>query len=58
MSSEPGQNEEVYDYPGEYTTKSDGQRYIRMRLEEREACSSSSMAAAAAVPSAPAFISS
>ena len=37
MSTEPGTNEEVYDYPGEYTTKSDGQRYIRIRLEEREA---------------------
>ncbi|MEI9971810.1 MAG: type VI secretion system tip protein TssI/VgrG [Ignavibacteriota bacterium] len=37
MSNESGSNEEVYDYPGEYGTKSDGQRYVRIRLEEREA---------------------
>ena len=28
---------EVYDYPGFYTTKSDGERYARLRLEEQEA---------------------
>jgi type VI secretion system secreted protein VgrG len=31
------QNEEVFDYPGEYTAKEDGARYTRLRLEEREA---------------------
>jgi type VI secretion system secreted protein VgrG len=29
-------NEEAFDYPGEYTTKDDGSRYSRIRLEERE----------------------
>ena len=28
---------EVYDYPGFYTTKEDGDRYARLRLEEQEA---------------------
>ncbi|HUB80519.1 MAG TPA: type VI secretion system tip protein TssI/VgrG [Bryobacteraceae bacterium] len=37
MSNLSGNNEEVYDYPGEYTTKDDGDRYVRIRLEEREA---------------------
>jgi type VI secretion system secreted protein VgrG len=37
MNSLPGSNEEAYDYPGEYTTVSDGARYATMRLEEREA---------------------
>jgi type VI secretion system secreted protein VgrG len=37
MSTLEDANEEAYDYPGEYTTKSDGQRYVRIRLEEREA---------------------
>ncbi|MFN7993069.1 MAG: type VI secretion system tip protein VgrG [Bryobacteraceae bacterium] len=27
---------EAYDYPGKYTTKDDGDRYARIRLEERE----------------------
>ena len=27
---------EGYDYPGDYTTKSDGDRYARIRMEERE----------------------
>jgi len=30
-------NEEVYEYPGEYTEKEDGSRYTRIRLEELEA---------------------
>ena len=30
------QNEEAFDYPGEYSTKDDGSRYSRIRLEERE----------------------
>ena len=30
-------NEEAFDYPGEYTEKEDGSRYSRIRLEEREA---------------------
>ena len=29
-------NEEVFDYPGKYTTLEDGERYVRVRLEERE----------------------
>jgi len=29
-------NEEVFDYPGNYTTLDDGERYVRVRLEERE----------------------
>jgi type VI secretion system secreted protein VgrG len=37
MSTLADSNEEVYDYPGEYSTKSDGQRYVQIRLEEREA---------------------
>ncbi len=37
MSTLADSNEEAYDYPGEYTTKSDGQRYVQTRLEEREA---------------------
>ncbi len=32
-SSEPA---EYYDYPGKYSTKSDGDRYAKIRLEERE----------------------
>ncbi|MGO9228802.1 MAG: type VI secretion system Vgr family protein [Bryobacteraceae bacterium] len=32
-SSEPA---EYYDYPGKYTTKSDGDHYAKIRLEERE----------------------
>jgi type VI secretion system secreted protein VgrG len=30
-------NEEAYDYPGEFSEKTDGERYVRIRLEEREA---------------------
>ena len=30
-------NEEVFDYPGEYTTLKDGEHYARVRLEELEA---------------------
>lgn len=30
-------NEEVYDYPGEYVEREEGERYARIRLEEREA---------------------
>ena len=30
-------HEEAFDYPGEYTTLADGDRYARVRLEEREA---------------------
>jgi type VI secretion system secreted protein VgrG len=30
-------NEEAFDYPGEYTEKEDGSRYTRLRLEELEA---------------------
>jgi type VI secretion system secreted protein VgrG len=30
------ENEEVFDYPGEYSTKDDASRYSRIRLEERE----------------------
>jgi len=37
MSTLADSNEEAYDYPGEYTTKDDGDRYVRLRLEEREA---------------------
>jgi type VI secretion system secreted protein VgrG len=37
MSTLADANEEAYDYPGEYTTKDDGDRYVRIRLEEREA---------------------
>ena len=32
-----GQHEEIFDYPGEYTAKAEGDRYARIRLEEREA---------------------
>ncbi len=32
-SAEPA---EYYDYPGKYSTKSDGDRYAKLRLEERE----------------------
>jgi type VI secretion system secreted protein VgrG len=35
-ASEPGSNEEAYDYPGKYTEVSDGERYARIRLEEHE----------------------
>src|SRR5262249_46015213 len=31
------ENEEVFDYPGEYTTMAEGDRYARVRLEEMEA---------------------
>ena len=37
MSRLADANEEVYDYPGEYSTVDDGERYVRIRLEEREA---------------------
>ncbi|HTX37403.1 MAG TPA: type VI secretion system tip protein TssI/VgrG [Bryobacteraceae bacterium] len=37
MATLADENEEAYDYPGEYTTLSDGERYARIRLEEREA---------------------
>jgi type VI secretion system secreted protein VgrG len=37
MSNLADDNEEAYDYPGEFSTKSDGQRYVQLRLEEREA---------------------
>jgi type VI secretion system secreted protein VgrG len=37
MSTLPGENEEHYDYPGEYGTLSEGDRYVRLRLEEKEA---------------------
>ena len=30
------QEGEIYDYPGKYSTKDDGDRYTRIRLEERE----------------------
>ena len=30
-------NEEVFDYPGEYATLKEGERYAQIRLEEREA---------------------
>ena len=32
-----GDNEEAYDYPGKYSEQEDGTRYVRIRLEEREA---------------------
>jgi type VI secretion system secreted protein VgrG len=31
------ENEEVFDYPGEYTTIGEGERYARVRMEELEA---------------------
>ena len=31
------QKDEVYDYPGKYTVKGDGDRYARLRLEQKEA---------------------
>jgi type VI secretion system secreted protein VgrG len=31
------QKDEVYDYPGGYTVKADGDRYARVRLEQKEA---------------------
>jgi type VI secretion system secreted protein VgrG len=31
-----GDNEEDYDYPGKYGEKEEGNRYVRIRLEERE----------------------
>jgi type VI secretion system secreted protein VgrG len=38
MASTKGkQVNEVYDYPGNYKTKADGERYAKMRLEEQEA---------------------
>jgi type VI secretion system secreted protein VgrG len=37
MTTLADSNEEAYDYPGEYLTVSDGERYARIRLEEREA---------------------
>jgi type VI secretion system secreted protein VgrG len=37
MASLTGQNEEAFDYPGEYSEVSDGDRYATIRLEEREA---------------------
>lgn len=36
-SSSGKRTAEVYDYPGLYTTKEDGARYARLRLEEQEA---------------------
>ena len=36
MASLSQANEEVYDYPGEYGTKAEGERYTRIRLEELE----------------------
>ena len=37
MSNLADDNEEKYDFPGEYPTKPEGQRYVRLRLEETEA---------------------
>ena len=37
VSSLGSNNEEAFDYPGEYAAKEDGSRYTRIRLEEREA---------------------
>lgn len=37
MSTLADANEEHYDYPGEFSEKDDGERYVRIRLEEREA---------------------
>jgi type VI secretion system secreted protein VgrG len=38
ISSMSGQGrEEIYDYPGKYTTTGDGERYARIRLEAEEA---------------------
>jgi type VI secretion system secreted protein VgrG len=31
------QKDELYDYPGKYTVKADGDRYARLRLEQKEA---------------------
>ena len=31
-----GNNQELYDYPGDYTERSDGERISRIRLEEKE----------------------
>ncbi|MBS1857937.1 MAG: type VI secretion system tip protein VgrG [Acidobacteria bacterium] len=36
-TSLPGDHEEVFDYPGKYSVMKDGERYTRVRLEEREA---------------------
>ena len=33
----PGDNEEAYDYPGKFGDIAQGDRYVRIRLEEREA---------------------
>lgn len=35
-SSSGDQNGEIYDYPGPHTTKDDGDRFARIRLEEQE----------------------
>ena len=40
MANLADKNEEVYHYPGEYPTKAEGDRYVRVRLEEREALQS------------------
>jgi len=37
LATAPGSNEEFFDYPGEYYTVEDGERYANIRLEEREA---------------------
>lgn len=36
-TSKGEQKAEIYDYPGNYTTKADGERYVLLRLEEQEA---------------------
>jgi type VI secretion system secreted protein VgrG len=40
MSTLADANEEAYDYPGEYSTVSDGERYVRVRLRSARPCSS------------------
>ena len=37
MSTLEDDHEQVYDYPGEYTTIADGEHYVGIRLEEKEA---------------------
>jgi len=36
-STKGKQQAEIYDYPGDYTSKADGERYAKLRLEENEA---------------------
>ncbi len=36
LTATTGEDPEAYDYPGRYTTRSEGDRYARVRLEERE----------------------